>query len=398
MRLRTLVTLTVLGLTLQPLSAFQASWPPRNTATRRHQAAALPVRMGASSKSRAKAKSAKKSKAGPKATKISLRGFGRPAPGQGMLLEDDAFKALYAQLLTEGANLERVAVAEFDGLRGVMALKDLAPGDEIVAIPGPSAINLGSQSDDPVRAALALLAAQERDAAAGERQAYWQLLPPPDAADLCTPDFFSEKELQMLQWPPLVTEVRGRSAAMRKALGDTAPSGDTSIEMLGIAGGRMRQLRWATFLVLSRVLTVQGPAGSSSLNKLLIPFIDMFNHRASCKHYLTGRTDGMLRVVAGEPVKAGEQVHIVYGTDATTNAEMLGHYGFVDAGAAAADQRLVAASPQMLPALERTSVAEDEALLAAAEPLPYNEQLAVRFRLALKRGAAKEAAAAAASG
>ena len=58
----------------------------------------------------------------------------------------------------------------------------------------------------------------------------------------------------------------------------------------------MRQLRWATFLVLSRVLTVQGPAGSGTLSKLLIPFIDMFNHKAGTKHYLTGRTDGMLKV------------------------------------------------------------------------------------------------------
>ena len=35
----------------------------------------------------------------------------------------------------------------------------------------------------------------------------------------------------------------------------------------------------------------------------------MFNHRRSSKHYLTGRTDGELRVVAGERVRVGEQVH-----------------------------------------------------------------------------------------
>ena len=78
----------------------------------------------------------------------------------------------------------RGAVADFGGLRGVMALQDLQVGDEIVSIPGECAINLGSQSDDPVRAALALLAAKERDADAAEREAYWSLLPPPDAADL----------------------------------------------------------------------------------------------------------------------------------------------------------------------------------------------------------------------
>ena len=66
-----------------------------------------------------------------------------------------------------------------------------------MSIPGPSAVNLGSQSVDPVQAAVALLEAQARDAAAGRRQAYWRLLPPPDAADLCTPDFFSGSTLTL---------------------------------------------------------------------------------------------------------------------------------------------------------------------------------------------------------
>ena len=76
-----------------------------------------------------------------------------------------------------------------------------------MSIPGPSAVNLGSQSVDPVQAAVALLEAQARDASAGRRQAYWRLLPPPDAADLCTPDFFSAEEIAMLQWPPVAAEV-----------------------------------------------------------------------------------------------------------------------------------------------------------------------------------------------
>ena len=71
------------------------------------------------------------------------------------------------------------------------------------------------------------------------------------------------------------------------------------------------------------------PAG----HKLLIPFIDMFNHRGGTKHYLTGRTDGMLRVVAGTNVQAGEQIFIQYGTKQTSNAEFAGHYGFVDPSA-----------------------------------------------------------------
>merc|ERR1711965_342152 len=109
-----------------------------------------------------------------------------------------------------------------------------------------------------------------------------------------------------------------------------APSSDTAVSSLSAAGGGIRELRWATWLVLSRVLTVLAPTpnGGGEGHKLLIPFIDMFNHKAGTKHYLTGRTDGMLRVVAGSTVKAGEQVFIMYGTEATSNEEFVAHYGF----------------------------------------------------------------------
>ena len=48
--------------------------------------------------------------------------------------------------------------------------------------------------------------------------------------------------------------------------------------------------------MLSRVLTVAGPDGRG--HKLLIPFLDLFNHARSSAHVLTGRSDGLLKVVA----------------------------------------------------------------------------------------------------
>ena len=113
------------------------------------------------------------------------------------------------------------------------------------------------------------------------------------------------------------------------------------------------QQGWAVWMVLSRVLTVVDPIDTGG-HKLLIPFIDMFNHKAGTKHYLTGRTDGMLRVVAGSPVKAGEQIFIKYGTEQTSNADFVAHYGFHDPStvAAAADALLVRHSPEHLDALD----------------------------------------------
>ena len=67
---------------------------------------------------------------------------------------------------------------------------------------------------------------------------------------------------------------------------------------------------------------------------------------------------------------------------------MLSHYGFVDRGASAADRRLLVSQPEAAAALAATSARDDEAMLApspGASALPEQQQLALRFRLALKR-------------
>ena len=80
-------------------------------------------------------------------------------------------------------------------------------------------------------------------------------------------------------------------------------------------------------------------------------------------------------------------MHIVYGTEATSNAELLCHYGFIDPAAADADRRLLAEHPDAVAELRRSSLDDDEALLRAGG-LTYQQQLALRFRMALKRAAA----------
>ncbi len=311
-------------------------------------------------------------------------GFAKPASGAPSPIETEQTTALFGYLKSSGAKLDAVGLADFDGLRGVVATRKIKKGDDIVSIPASCAIDLGINSDDPVPAALNMLRTRAAEYGGSPRDAYWDLLPPPDSPDLCTPDFFSEKELLMLRWPPLVVEVRRRSAAIREALGCAAPSGETSVDELSAAGGALRELRWAVWAVQSRVLTVLGPDRAG--HKLLIPFIDMFNHKPTSRHYLTGRTDGALRVVAGETVAPGEQIFIVYGTPETTNAEFLGHYGFLDAAAAGADAALLRAYPEAAAALLAT--ADDD----MPQPATPNEAMALRFRGALLRAARRAGA------
>ena len=103
--------------------------------------------------------------------------------------------------------------------------------------------------------------------------------------------------------------------------------------------------------------------------------------------------NGMLKVVAGAPIRAGEQIFIVYGDAKTSNVELAAHYGFVDSAsqaAQAADRALVRSSPDAVAALRHTSAEEDRAALAAEPPLIYQERLAIGLRLALKKAAARE--------
>ena len=381
------------------LCSLAASWaPPMGQTPGRAQ-----CRSAVSMLAKTKRKQGKKR---PVPNKIGAKGFGAGPAGGGKLLDEAQYGALYAWLGTSAlTNLRKVAVADFDGLRGVMALQDIGKGEEIVAIPATFAVDLGADGADAINAAQRLLATREAEVApayepeedeeeevmpSSPRAAYWATLPPPDSPDLCTPAFFEEEELAMLQWPPLVAETRQRAKQIGNAIGEGAVAESEP--------SATRWLEWAAWAVLSRVLTVQGPPSGGGLGgapvgrKLLIPFIDMFNHRAGTKHYLTGRTDGMLKVVAGAPVKAGEQIFILYGVESTSNMEFVSHYGFHDpsATAATADRALVRARRDELSELLSTSEAEDEAALAATPPPPYQHQLALRLRLSLKRAAAAE--------
>ena len=123
-RMSRLVQLVAVAALVAPLSALR---PMLSGATPRQHRRAPPPRMA-----KTKAKSKRPGQAKP-------RGFGKPPPKQGVLLEDPAYAELKEQLTAAGANLARVAIADFDGLRGVMALVDLAKGDEIVtAAPDPN--------------------------------------------------------------------------------------------------------------------------------------------------------------------------------------------------------------------------------------------------------------------
>mmetsp|Transcript_18604 Transcript_18604/g.74812 ORF Transcript_18604/g.74812 Transcript_18604/m.74812 type:complete len:176 (+) Transcript_18604:492-1019(+) len=98
-----------------------------------------------------------------KKVRLSVKGFGKPAPKKGAevsdltLSRDQDIDDLYRWLKLGGASFGRVAVGEKAGRRGVFALETISEGDVICSIPKTLAIALGEQDIDPTQPANLLL-------------------------------------------------------------------------------------------------------------------------------------------------------------------------------------------------------------------------------------------------
>lgn len=230
-------------------------------------------------------------------------------------------------------------------LRGVVALKKINKGDVIIEIPYEAAWNLGMESSDPTLPGMILL--QEycswiSDQPPNENKKrdlgpYLQMLPGFRSPDvLGSTDFFSDEALDMLQYPHIKEETISRKGkTFARFERDIEPMMEISSNMYRWKDGEKiteEHLRWAVWLITSRILTVQGDAETNQKFRLMIPLIDMCNHDRSSPHILTGRAvpGGMLRVISGKTVEPGEQINIVYGGGALGNERFIQDYGFLD--------------------------------------------------------------------
>lgn len=343
----------------------------------------------------------------------------------------------YSYLENHGAgpNLKRVALGFFPispedkelKLRGVVALKKINKGDVIIEIPYEAAWNLGMESSDPTLPGLTLLqeycswisGAEVSSTKKRNLGPYLQMLPPFRSPDvLGSTDFFSDEALDMLQYPQIKEETLARrDKTLARFERDIEPMMEISSNMYKWKDGEKitdEHLRWAVWLITSRVLTVQGEAETNNKYRLMIPLIDMCNHDRASPHILTGRAvpGGMLRVVAGKTVEAGDQINIVYGGGALGNERFIQDYGFLDnfcngeADAITAKilmgkARIVEGAtikngrPMLMPedereralaALDATTVEEDVSLLTSQGATMQNDvRTALEFRIAVKK-------------
>ena len=386
-----------------------------------------------------------------------LKGFGsstvatatsKDAAGAGTIDRTPSALAFYDFLEKNGGgdNLKRVALAKFplvgikgsDGndiqIRGVMATRAIKKGEPIIDVPYELALNLGRESSDPTLPATTLLQeycawisqSDQKDQTKRDNGPYFHMLPPYLTYDcLGSTDFFSDEALDALQFPPIKEEtLRRRQLTAARYERDVEPMTQISSNLyrwgrpLTDSGEREPvqyaselHLRWAAWLITSRVLTVQGEEGTGEAFRLMIPLIDMCNHDRSSPHILTGRAvpGGRLKILAGENVEAGSQVNIQYGGGVAGNDRFIQDYGFLDTldggtafdmvanallgGAAVGNAAEFGRRPAMnlsdrtaaLEALKATSIAEDEAELENTAETERDMREALAFRIGVKK-------------
>jgi hypothetical protein len=259
-----------------------------------------------------KTSSNNKKKSGSSSASIStgLKGFGSLTTSASKTTGDipidrsPAAMKFYTFLENNGAgsNLKRVALGFFPvdpnnkdspKIRGVVALQKIQKGEIIIEIPYEAAWNLGMESSDPTLPGTMILQEYSKwissdastqslgaDRKSRDLGPYLAVFPEFQSIDvLGSTDFFSDEALEQLQYPPIVEETRSRKKrVMERFERDVEPMTQIASNLYKWKNGEAvteEHLRWAVWLVTSRVLTVQGEEGTGDKFRIMIPLIDM---------------------------------------------------------------------------------------------------------------------------
>mmetsp|Transcript_2480 Transcript_2480/g.7404 ORF Transcript_2480/g.7404 Transcript_2480/m.7404 type:complete len:437 (-) Transcript_2480:470-1780(-) len=284
------------------------------------------------------AKKKQKKEKSPQQGKLSVRGFGgvaRPKSqddGEGPLAlsRDESIEKLYQWLRRSGAAFGRVAVGVRNGRRGIFALGQIGEGETICSIPKDAVLVLGTESTNPAKPANALLNLVKGQ---GPEHDFFRAMIDvlPEEKDCDAAIFFSDAEIEALEYPEVKKEVEKRREQLKRNYGyfeeDARYSGDIDNPIGKGILYTVEELQWAVFIIVSRALGVQNEDGE--FVRMLIPLIDMFNHKGTSKHKLKYK-DNAYTIVAGTQIEPGEEVCIVYGDGMLTNFQLLLDYGFVE--------------------------------------------------------------------
>jgi SET domain len=323
------------------------------------------------------------------AAKAAGTGFGAPKNSL-VRHETDATPAVQTLRLVLEQNKAVLTGTEigFDpvtGMRGLYATKNFSKDKVICKIPSDLALAMsdpaaaGDDASTIAHGGANFLTFYKNDPVAADQWAFYLNCLPSVIAK--TPDFFTDDELDLLEFPRLVAAAKRRQREIKEVAQKT--------------GIDETELQWATALVSSRAFPIavaeaddsQLDAGDIALDdrgqvitkagerkfiRVLVPYIDMANHRSgqpNAKWTLIDpeKDDAWFALTATRNIKAGKEITISYGSQVDSTVELLLNYGFVPSEGNPMDQYMLKkGGDDTIASLDgwTTTVEEDKSMLS----------------------------------
>lgn len=275
--------------------------------------------------------------------------------------------------------------------RGVYATKPFKKGELLCKIPSDCVLALSDPqlggSDVPTMAHSGrnlLLMYMNDDQAKVVWKPYLDTLPTRDFQFDATPDFFTNDEIQALEFPRAVERAQQRKQDIE--------------EIAQKEGMTVEELQFATWLASSRSFSiqmtaaddVQMPSGVSAPSKsirVMTPYLDFINHSSNAPnaelHLIDPEKDeAWFAIRATRAIPEGKEVTICYGNGVESSVELFGSRGFVPKDNKFDALMLKKGGEGCIETLEEwsTTLEEDEAALETAEGNMRNV-LALRIKL-----------------
>ena len=258
-----------------------------------------------------------------------------------------------------GGSAPKIALQLFDGQRGVVATEDVASGELLCEVPyelcfSDDELGMPIKLDPSVRLASAIL--REKLASPDQQSERIAHLDSIQGAVPVLLHRMAADSIVRKRLPPslgaLVAGLEGRDNDLATALTSTIAQAIT-----GFVPGSTPEalLRWVMDVATTRAYTLARAAapgvelsigadeslsalvqrGEAKLTRVVAPLLDNFNHDhgAATQVKIHCAPDGSplsLRVVAGTPAAAGEQIFLSYGPK--SSEALLANYGFVPEG------------------------------------------------------------------
>ena len=295
-----------------------------------------------------------------------------------------------------------VGIGNENQVRGIYATKSFKKGEILCRIPSDCALALsdpalgGDDIPTMAHAGRNFLIFYKLDPKANQVWSpYLNTLPSSSDDDFdATPDYFSEDEINALEFPLAIEAARRRQREIQE-LAESESQQDDDITL--------DDLQFATWIASSRAFPIQisshdpnEPQGLVSKPnkqiKVLLPYLDLINHNSNSfnaeLHLIDPEKDeAWFAIKATRPIKAGKEITISYGTGVLSSVDLLQNYGFVPTENKIDDFMLSKTdNDKIISSLDgwSTTLEEDEYALENDDTLSPHMRKVLQFRCKLK--------------